>query len=437
MKKRKAKRKSWVIERNSIRVKIREAMNKGKIRYQIEWYSEEGLQRASRSTKDEAERFADEVINSINAGDREATTFSGKDRKEYERCLARLEGTSYTLYPAVDQFVKYLEKIGDKGSINEAVAFYLKNCQDDHKTVNVTVPEAVELLLKEKQSEVGDRHMKDMRRVLLPFAETFKCLNLEDVTADDLHKYLEGLRIKRTTRGKGKKGKPLAPATRRNMLSKIHILFQWAKLEKQYLPDKMTAAEKFSLKRRKITKKEWRVPKPDKEIWTVKQAEKLMHGIREDLQPYAAILCFAGLRPSEARRLRWKDIDFGEEEKLPCIDVPAEITGKKNEVRYVPMSDNLRQWLEPHRGKPSALITMPNAEKILTKEAIDKLKLREYWPEDICRHSFASYRLKILDDRKEKLAGEMGNSPDVIDKHYKRPLKPEAGKAYFDIVPEA
>ncbi|MFP6873926.1 MAG: hypothetical protein VCA55_10515, partial [Verrucomicrobiales bacterium] len=206
MKKRKAKRKTWVIERNSIRVKLREAMNKGKIRYQVEWYSEEGLQRASRSTEDEAERFADEVINSINDGDREATTFSGKDRKEYQRCMARLEGTSYTLYPAVDQFVKHLEKIGDKGSINEAVAFYLKNCPDDHKTVNVTVPEAVELLLKEKQSDVGDRHMKDLRRVLLPFAETFKSLNLEDVTAEQIRKYIEGLRIKKTARGRGEKG---------------------------------------------------------------------------------------------------------------------------------------------------------------------------------------------------------------------------------------
>lgn len=437
MKKRGVKRKSWVIERNSIRVTVREVMNKGKIRYQVEWYDEKGLQKRSRSTKDEAERYADEVINSINAGDREATEFSGKDRKEYERCLERVKGTGYALFPAVDQFVKHLEQIGDKGSINEAIAFYLKNCPDDDKTVNVTVPEAVELLLKEKQSDVGDRHMKDLRRVLLPFAETFKRFNLEDVTAEQIRKYIEGLRIKKTARGRGEKGEPLSPATRKNTLSKIIILFQWAKLEKQYLPDKMTEAEKFSRKRSSLKTKAWRIPKRKKEIWTVKQAEKLMHGIREDLQPYAAILCFAGLRPSEARRLRWKDIDFGEGDITPTINVSAEITEKEAEERYVPMTQNLLEWLRPHQGDPDDMITMPTAEKRLSFEAIDKLKLREYWPEDICRHSFASYRLKVIAGGKSELSEEMGNSPDVINKHYKRPLKPEAGKAYFDIVPKA
>jgi hypothetical protein len=103
----------------------------------------------------------------------------------------------------------------------------------------------------------------------------------------------------------------------------------------------------------------------------------------------------------------------------------------------VPMTQNLLEWLRPHQGDPDDMITMPTAEKRLSFEAIDKLKLREYWPEDICRHSFASYRLKVIAGGKSELSEEMGNSPDVINKHYKRPLKPEAGKAYFDIFPKA
>jgi len=53
---------------------------------------------------------------------------------------------------------------------------------------------------------------------------------------------------------------------------------------------------------------------------------------------------------------------------------------------------------------------------------------------DILRHSYGTYRLPILKSA-EALALEMGNSPDVIFRHYRRPMNEATAAAYFDLQP--
>lgn len=50
------------------------------------------------------------------------------------------------------------------------------------------------------------------------------------------------------------------------------------------------------------------------------------------------------------------------------------------------------------------------------------------------RHSFGTYRLPILKSA-EALALEMGNSPDVIFRHYRRPMAEQQGQEVFVIMP--
>ena len=47
-----------------------------------------------------------------------------------------------------------------------------------------------------------------------------------------------------------------------------------------------------------------------------------------------------------------------------------------------------------------------------------------------------SYRLAALQN-KPQVALEMGNSPEMIDKHYRRPIPESLGKEWFSIVPSA
>ena len=52
------------------------------------------------------------------------------------------------------------------------------------------------------------------------------------------------------------------------------------------------------------------------------------------------------------------------------------------------------------------------------------------WPADVLRHSFASYWLAVHQDR-ARLAEMMGNSVEVIARHYRRPVPKEVGEAFF------
>ena len=70
---------------------------------------------------------------------------------------------------------------------------------------------------------------------------------------------------------------------------------------------------------------------------------------------------------------------------------------------------------------------------MLTK-ALKDLKSVKGWPNDVLRHSYGSYRLAVLDDI-NKVASEMGNSPEVIIQNYRRPVSKAEGKKWFKIMP--
>ena len=53
---------------------------------------------------------------------------------------------------------------------------------------------------------------------------------------------------------------------------------------------------------------------------------------------------------------------------------------------------------------------------------------------DVLRHSYSTYRLPILKSA-DALALEMGNSADVIFRHYRRPVNEATARAYFAIMP--
>ena len=66
----------------------------------------------------------------------------------------------------------------------------------------------------------------------------------------------------------------------------------------------------------------------------------------------------------------------------------------------------------------------------------DHAGLRENWPTNALRHSFGSYHLAQFKDT-AALALEMGNSPDVIFRHYRELVKPKDAERYWQIKPSA
>ncbi|MEI6078041.1 MAG: hypothetical protein WCS94_20850, partial [Verrucomicrobiota bacterium] len=57
------------------------------------------------------------------------------------------------------------------------------------------------------------------------------------------------------------------------------------------------------------------------------------------------------------------------------------------------------------------------------------------WKHNALRHSFISYRVAEVKNVAE-VALEAGNSPQMIFKHYRELVRPDAAKAWFSIKPE-
>ncbi len=132
------------------------------------------------------------------------------------------------------------------------------------------------------------------------------------------------------------------------------------------------------------------------------------------LRPYIAIAAFAGLRPTEAARLRWGDINVEE----GCISVRRRAS-KTGGTRHVEMHPTLRAWLEPLRpqehppgeavfGEASRLVRGLRA--VHRRAGFDE---GHPWPEDALRHSYASYYLKA-GGALERLQLNMGHASTAL-----------------------
>ena len=100
--------------------------------------------------------------------------------------------------------------------------------------------------------------------------------------------------------------------------------------------------------------------------------------------------------------------------------------------RLASIQPNLAAWLQPHR-RPAGAVCPQNLRKLLEEDR-DRAGLLEDWPQNASRHSFGSYHLAHFKDA-AALALQMGNSPDVIFKHYRQLVKPKEAASYWRIAP--
>lgn len=206
------------------------------------------------------------------------------------------------------------------------------------------------------------------------------------------------------------------------------------------------------------------------EHWDAGRVEPLMRAAQlfnPPMVPMLAIMAFAGLRPHEAALLEWQDVNL--------VDKIIRIrpgTSKVRQARVVEMSDNLAAWLVPYRKKTGRIApTATTIARWRTRLAaaavvgVDEVRRRlllqtgkkgtsikaerlgwsniisdaqkqssPLWIHDILRHSCATAWLAKNSDI-FKLAEMLGNSPDVIRRHYKGLMTAKEADAYWSIYP--
>lgn len=147
------------------------------------------------------------------------------------------------------------------------------------------------------------------------------------------------------------------------------------------------------------------------------------------ITPYLALQAFGGLRPDEAARLDWSNVNFS----TKLIRLPA-AASKVRRARLVPMDAALIAWLAPYR-KDAGPITPCNATTRNARRAIlVSAGLPAGWPQDVLRHSFATHWM-AAHAHEGRLAEILGNSPAIVQRHYKGLTTAKEGRKYFKITP--
>ena len=290
-----------------------------------------------------------------------------------------------------------------KKTISDAVEFYVKHLDATTRSVPLAVATR-ELIENRRTAGASARYCKDLRLRITRFCAAFPDRTLADISTAEVDTWLAGLN--------------LAPVTRNTFRLRLGTLFAFG-MTRRWCTENPVA----HTTRAKETD-------GDIEILSVVQTARLLEAASAETLPFWAIGAFAGLRRAELERLDWSQVDF----ESGLIEVKARHS-KTATRRLVTMQPNLRAWLAPYRAHRRGAVC-PGNLRLKVEADRDRAGLRHNWPTNALRHSFGSYHLAHFKDA-AALALQMGNSPDVIFRHYRELVRPKIAAKFWNLFPTA
>jgi integrase/recombinase XerD len=155
-------------------------------------------------------------------------------------------------------------------------------------------------------------------------------------------------------------------------------------------------------------------------IWTMRNQPEFL--------AWLSLALLAGVRPEEVDRLTWDCIDLQRGELR--IDAAA---SKVRTRRIVRLTLACRAWLTIAKAK-GAPLTLPFPTRRERRRKLQNVLGFKSWPQDILRHTAASYLLARHQDA-GKVAMMLGNSADILNQHYKELVPVEKGVRFCNLLP--
>ncbi len=270
-------------------------------------------------------------------------------------------------------------------------------------------------LVKAKRADLkSERYVIDLKNRLKRVGEDFDERQVATIEARELDDWLRAL--------------DLSPVSRVNFRKVLRTAFEFA------------VARGYARENPVVRTAEVKVEQGAPGILTAREVSALLANAAPKVVPALALAAFAGLRDAEIGRMTWDRIDLSGGH----VKVDAAIA-KTSSRRLVPITDNLRAWLAPHAKKtgevrPTPRISYPLyrsaraaavAELKKTGEAASNL---ESWPHNALRHSFASYRMAVVENAAQ-VAEECGHSVQVMKTHYRELVTKADAMAWFAVAP--
>jgi len=137
-----------------------------------------------------------------------------------------------------------------------------------------------------------------------------------------------------------------------------------------------------------------------------------------------------GLRPAEAEAMTWDNILLDTAEPVVRVDA---CTSKVRSRRAVYLDAHAAAWLRHARALKSELPLGWQARRRILRRLREVLGW-EKWPQDITRHTAASYRL-AAERNAAAVAEALGHSVAMLERHYKAVVTREQAAAFFAVLP--
>ncbi len=370
------------------------------------------LKRQAFADLAEAELAGQDAIRRIAEGNQGILELSNRERDAYLRCKEIVAPFNLDIETACRECVDTRAILNGSGSPAEAARFYMKHHAAE--LPRITVRDAVTKLLAQCRADgKSSARMKQLDHYLNCFATDINT-EVGEVTPGLVSRYLTAM--------------VASERTKKNARDVLGYFGRWLVLH-GYLTrgtDLVEGVQKYSMKPGAI------------QIFTPGEISKLIEHADNRLLPYIVIGAFAGLRGAEIQRLDWSEIDLAD----GFIEVTAE-KAKTDTRRLVPISPNLKAWLQDCRKKSGPVCPFKNVVNQLMKlvAKINKAmpngtpdKDLMVWKKNALRHSYISYRVAQCADV-ARVADESGNSPAVIKANYLKRVKPAQAKEWFTVMP--
>jgi hypothetical protein len=373
----------------------------GRTRYFIAHYRDGKRIRQCFTDLPAAKKEALFVAQRIQSGMQHVTDLKPHERDNYKTAVEMLGTLGIPLVAAVEDYVQ-ARKLAESESLTSMANDYRRIFKPLAR--RATVPKlVVELLAARKQDGASKAYLSNLKTVLTRFGTAFPG-EILGISSSDIDGWLRGLN--------------LAPKSRSGMRICVKVLFSFARSQNCLPAEQMTAAEQ--IKKPKVKNDD------DVAVFTPDEMRKILHAAPPHLVPILAIGAFSGIRMAELNRLDWSAIDL----ERGIIELRAG-QAKTASRRIIPITENLRAWIEP----------LPRTGKVVHTELLHRevtalvraLKLE--WPRNVLRHSYISYRIAKVKSA-DQVALEAGNSPSIIFKNYRELATEEQADEWFGILPK-
>ncbi len=371
--------------------------------FEVTWFKEGNRNRKAFRDPTEALKYAEDTAKALDSGKGESLALSGTELESYRSTKRVLSGLDDAppLHSAIQEYVAAKKLLKGRPLISVIEKFLA----DAHAGAlkPITVPDLVEEFIASKTADgMSERYIQDCRSRLGRFAKDFRT-QVSHVKTGDIDTWLRQLQQ--------------SPRSRNNYRVLLVTMFRFARAC-GYLPkDRSTEADHIARARDKGN---------PIEIYSLEEMQDLLDHSDDHTRPFVALAGFAGLRSAEILRLQWENVKWHQKH----IEIKANMA-KTAQRRLVPVSANLVRCLKNSRKAKGPVIG--HVKLFMRLEWLAKASGVK-WKRNALRHSYASYRLAILQDA-GKLALEMGNSPNMVFRHYRELVTEKDANRWFKLSP--